>query len=234
MRQTTFNIVQVAVVVLIVMVLVAIVLPLFSKPRINSRRSQNSTQLRGIHQGLVTFANSNKYWFPGINELGEDAGISVENRFQILMEEDYISSFYAISPSETDNLTEWVEPRDPYDDSHPVTKDNYSYAMLQVPSEGGRRVEWAQTLSSRSIALSDRNTGTKAKPASIHTDKFQPWRGSVLWNDNHVSFEDDGDTFETFYGTFDPDADELNQDDRLFESTNTDDALMVHTGNSKE
>ncbi|MGB1125919.1 MAG: hypothetical protein ACPG4Q_11990, partial [Phycisphaeraceae bacterium] len=36
---------------------------------------------------------------------------------------------------------------------------------------------------------------------SIHTDEPGQWSGSVLWNDNHVAFENGGAKFETKYGT---------------------------------
>jgi hypothetical protein len=230
MRQTSLNIVQLAVVLLCVMVLVAVLLPMLNTRR-PARRMQNSTQLRGIHQGLVTYANANKNYFPGLNELGEDDRISVEERFQILLEDDYFTPEYAISPYETESITEWEEGVG--DDTNPVTKDNYSYAMLQVPKEGGRRMEWSQTLNQHAILLSDRNTGTRAKPSSIYAEKGEPWKGSVLWNDNHVAFEDD-DAIETYYGQFDPDKDELNPADRLFEAAGYDDALLIHTGNEMD
>ena len=99
--------------------------------------------------------------------------------------------------------------------------------MLQIPTEGGRHAEWAQTLNSQAIVLSDRNTATQANPASIHVDPGDPWAGSVLWNDNHVGFEQE-DVFETKYG-----HGELNEADRLFEATGTEEALMMHAGNGK-
>ena len=223
MRQTSINIVQLAVALLIMTVLIALVLPMFGSPRINSRHMQNSTQLRGIHQGLVTFANSNKNWFPGINPDGTTLDLRIEYRYQILLEGDYITPDYAINPSETELIMEWDEWAD---DSKPVTKTNYSYAMLQIPEdEHGRRSEWAQTLNSQAIVLSDRNTGTKDKPASIHSDQGEAWQGSVLWNDNHVQFEH-SDVFETKYG-----SGQLNLKDQLFESNGLFDAFMINSAN---
>lgn len=226
MRPNGFSIVNVAVAVFMVMVFVAIVLPMLGGTRREPAvsRMQNSTQLRGIHQGLVTYANSNKQWFPGINELGEDERITVEQRFQILIEEDYFTPEYAISPSETGSITEWEGWSD--EDAEPVTAANYSFAMLQIPQDGGRRADWSQSLNSQAIVVSDRNTGTKDNPLSIHIDPGEPWAGSVLWNDNHVAFENAGPEFETKYG-----SGVLNEADHLFESPGTDDALMVHAGN---
>ena len=139
-----------------------------------------------------------------------------------MFEGDFITPEYAISPFETEMITEWDSEA-----SRAVNTENYSFAMLQLPEQNseGRRTEWGQTLNSQAIVVSDRNTGTKAKPSSIHTEKPGEWAGSVLWNDNHVGFEQE-DVFETKYGNG-----ELNKADRLFESTGTHDAMMLHSGN---
>ncbi|MEO0477401.1 MAG: hypothetical protein AAF085_15760 [Planctomycetota bacterium] len=192
---------------------------------------QNSTQLRGIHQGMVTYSQSNQAYFPGLNALGENERIRVEERFQILMEEDYITPDYAISPSETEMITEWDGWADA--DSEPVTKSNYSYAMLQVPEQGRRRAEWSQSLNSQAIVLSDRNTGNNVKPSSIHSETPGSWTGSVLWNDNHVGFEQ-SDAVETCFGEKDEAQSNLIKTDRLFEATGNDDAWLIYTGNGKE
>lgn len=228
MRQNSLNAVHLAIGLLCVIVMVAVILPMLGSVRGgDSRRMQNSTQLRGIHQGLVTYANSNKYFFPGLNKLGEDDKIAVEERFQLLMEDDYFTPEYAISPSEIEPIREWD-----HRSGDPVATSNYSYAMLQIPQAGGRRVEWSQTLNTHAIVLSDRNTGTIADPASIHSASKGPWVGSVLWNDNHVAFEY-SDEFETLYGENETDVVKPNPGDRLFESPGDDDALLIHTGNEK-
>lgn len=222
MRQSSFNVVHLAVALLCVVVFVTIAIALGeANRRTGPRVMQANTQLRGIHQGLVTYANSNKNWYPGINELGEDDGIMIEERYQTLIEDDYFTPEYAISPSETEAITEWDT-----DAGHPITAKNYSFAMLQVPEpENGRRHEWSQTLNSQAIVVSDRNIGSQANPTSIHADRGEPWRGSVLWNDNHVEFANE-DTLETKYG-----SGELNETDRLFDADSAFDALLIHTGN---
>lgn len=232
MRQNQFNAVHLALALLSVILIVAIILPMFSSPRRPAHRMQNSTQLRGIHQGLVTYANSNNEYFPGLSKSGEDDRIAVEQRFQILLEGDYITPEYAMSPSETEPLTVW-DGWDQIDDIEPVTPNHYSYAMLQIPKEGGRRFEWSQTLNSQAIVISDRNLGTKAEPASIHGDPDGPWIGSVLWNDNHVAFEK-SDDFETHYGEYGPEPVKPKPGDRLFESLGDDDALLIHSGNKED
>ncbi|MFK7788636.1 MAG: hypothetical protein AB8C95_03955 [Phycisphaeraceae bacterium] len=235
MRQKSFNIVHAAVALLCVMVIVTIMVVLNSARTRDRTRMPNSTQLRGIHQGMVTFANSNKEFFPGLAPDGSEdtqvldwreegiplmqAGLSIDQRFAILLHGDYFTPEYAISPGENDpNIKPWPG-------EGTITTGHYSYAMLQIPAEGGRRDEWKQTLNSQAIVMSDRNTGTLTSPSSIHVDSGDAWAGSVLWNDSHVGFEST-DEFETKYNGGD-----LNEADRLFPSTDTYNALMIHSGN---
>lgn len=240
MRNTSFNIFHLAVVALIVMVSIAVLFPIMRSEKRDRGRSWHSTQLRGIHQGLVTFANSNKNWYPGLDSQGnvsteapdnyyeddlypslhEQVGIDVQDRFAMLIAGYFFTPEYAVSPSEIDPSIQ------PFPESGPLTSSHYSYAMLQVPTQGGRHQEWRQSLNSQAIVLSDRNTGTSKNPRSIHSDAdADTWRGLVLWNDNHVGFENEA-VFETKYFSH-----ELITADHLFQTDGDDDAYLVHTGN---
>lgn len=223
-----FTLIELLVVISIIALLIAILLPALGAARRTARRMQNSTQLRGIHQGLVTFSNSNKDNFPGLDSKGlvlqnnddntgsSSAGHSPEGRFWILQKGDYFTPEYMISPSETGRVEEYDPGTDPTPDA--VVYDtganglkNYSYAMLSIrattpdgtnaPDVGARAAEWGASLNSQAIVLSDRNTGSDAGNGirSIHTDDDGEWTGSVLWNDNHVGFEQE-EVFETKFG----------------------------------
>ena len=241
-----FTLIELLVVISIIALLIAILLPALGAARRTARRMQNSTQLRGIHQGLVTFANSNKNNFAGLDSKGDcltnsaantgsaGTGNRIEARYFVLFKGDFFTPEYAISPSETANVTEYDE-----DDNITVVfganAKNYSYAMLQfAPTSGtdlavsaataARGAEWSQTLNSQAIVVSDRNVGANATTAlqSIHTEAGdQEWTGSVLWNDNHVGFEQE-EIFETKYANG-----ALNQtaagvaDDNLFDDNQT-------------
>lgn len=233
-----------------VLIMIAILLPAIGAANRTAERMQNSTQLRGIHMGLVTFANSNKNRFPGLTSSGDILADSAQTGnsgdgntpqacFWFLLDGNYITPEYAISPSET-------EPMALYPGSGPVTADHYSYATLEFGKTGsvntdsrsgiqsyypgsasaGRASEWSQTLNSQAVVLSDRNTGINGTNAvdSIHSGSPGSWRGSVLWNDNHVAF-DTTQYFETKYG-----SGSLNPNDNLFEDDGTGgyDAIMVH------
>ncbi|MEM9416519.1 MAG: type II secretion system protein [Planctomycetota bacterium] len=195
----------------------------------NRQRQHNSTQLRGIHQGLVTFANSNKEKFPGLSSRGrilpndaEDTGSSgdgdtPEARYWIMLTGNFFAPEWAIAP-----IDERAVEYDPGDGADPlVTYENYSFAMLDIsarpgepepPREGrnagrlpdvpDRAAEWCQSLNTQAIVLSNRNC------ADLREAGTQPfsiwnddvWHGAVLWNDNHVEYTDTH-IFETRYGS---------------------------------
>ncbi|MGB1126504.1 MAG: type II secretion system protein, partial [Phycisphaeraceae bacterium] len=66
-RRSGFTLIELLVVISIIALLIAILLPALGAARRTARRMQSSTQLRGIHQGLVTYANSNKNNFAGLD-----------------------------------------------------------------------------------------------------------------------------------------------------------------------
>ena len=244
-RKSGFTLIELLVVISIIALLIAILLPALGAARRTARRMQNSTQLRGIHQGLVTFANSNKENFAGLNSKGEalagtaantggsGAGHEIEARYFILFKGDFFTPEYAISPSETSNVTEYDENvNNGRVDFIGNGVKHYSYALLQFDSAASatadgavtgataaRAAEWSQTLNSQAIVVSDRNVGsdTGNNLQSIHTEAGDAeWTGSVLWNDNHVGFEQE-EIFETKYanGALNQDNNG-NGDDNLF------------------
>lgn len=214
-RLSGFSIQELLVVMALVVFMLSLNLPLAdAAARRTARRMQNSTQLRGIHQGLVTFANANKNNFAGLDSKGSvlangkattgnsGDGDTVEARFWILLEGDFFTPEYAISPSEVAQVTEAEWGGRDGTETIKWNKDvkHYSYAMLGIkgtagrgpdPAFVGRAAEWSQTLNSQAIVLSDRNAGTNAtnNVESIHTGDRGDWQGSVLWNDNHVGFD---------------------------------------------
>ena len=251
-RKTGFTLIELLVVISIIALLIAILLPALGAARRTARRMQNSTQLRGIHQGLVTFANSNKNNFAGLNSKGGALGNSnantggsgdgntVEARYWILLNGDYFTPEYAISPSETEAITDYKEDVD-----LDVQADNYSYAFLELgeitnpgdtPDSPGRVAEWKQTLNSQAIVVSDR-TLDDTNYYSIHTenDGNENWAGSVLWNDNHVAYENSSSAeFETKFANGalndDGDIDGLFEDNDGADGSGEVDAYMIAEG----
>lgn len=172
----------------LLILIIAIMLPAFGAARRSARAMPNSTQLRGIHSGLVLYAQTNNGHYPGIMSDGEiidpAVGLTAQGRTQILIEQNYFTLEYARSPSESQTGTT-------------------SFAMLKIDWMPGsstitksiRNSEWNDTTNGKAVVLSDRvvdNGGSYQYIKSIHT-KPSPgttdWRGKIGWNDNHVTFE---------------------------------------------
>lgn len=213
------------------------------------QRTQNAAQLRTIHQGMFTFANSNEEIFPDMDPVrrilensgektgGSGHGDSTEARFWILIHGDYITPEDALAPAD-ERATAYVTPDDESQVT-PVTHENYSYAMLDITGEPGEvpiyrpgaTREWRQSTNPMGIVMSDRNcadpTEDRAAPTSIwHNEE---WHGNVLWSDGHVTY-DETHIFETRYGNGKPNVDDDgNGTDNLFteDAHSATDAMMT-------
>lgn len=237
-KNTAFTLIELLVVISIIALLIGILLPALGAARRTARQMQNSTQVRGIHTGLVLFSQGNNTYYPGKNTIGtnvaalaiyadgeqqsvastNDTGAYVAFRFRELLEDNYFTGEYAISPSETKDV--WAGS------GNNLTADNFSYALLQITTSGNRDVEWRDTSNSEAVVISDRaidNTDTgSGSIKSVHTNPsskdVDEWRGSVGFNDNHVTFEATHDGLNTQYG------DSSITGDNLFAATDTDQA----------
>lgn len=213
-----FTLIDTVVVVVVVIGIVGLLLPLLSVPRGHGHRPmQSNTQVRGIHQSMVMYAQTNGNWFPGFDKYGDLINATVERRYEVLLEGNYFTGEYMISPSES--KTEWT--------TGPVTTANYSFAMLDIDAPGQRAMEWQETLNTEAALMGDRNTGKDADAhvSSIHTDLNRgDWRGSLAWGDNHTAFSTTH-LVDTKYGEG-PSI----TGDNLFEDTSGDDAYMIYSG----
>ncbi|MEX0652855.1 MAG: prepilin-type N-terminal cleavage/methylation domain-containing protein [Phycisphaeraceae bacterium] len=247
-----FTLIELLVVITIIVVLIAILLPVLRSARDAAMRVQNGVHLRTAHQAMLAFAQGNEGWFPGFDGqqftpwdqipstmLGQHNGQTVQARFALLIDRRYVPSTYLVSPFDAQGVV-WI-PNGP-DTFGP---GNYSYAALMIndtpdgldpAGSDGRRSVWREQMGSDTPVLSDRledgsDVNDIATWYSIHTASRGDWRGHVIWNDNHVSFEPSPVLARTRYG------ETLNRDDNLFQRTEAADVdantMMAVTGASE-
>ena len=207
----------------------------------------NSTQLRGIHVGMVMFSQDNRLpgqdgYFPGLDEHGNvvpdgaSTGYSGDGtqpgaRFWMLIEGNHFTPEYLISPADPPRVKYPVAAV-----GDPVLPANYSYAALGLAASrsADERAEWSETLNSSAIVLSDRAIGTvradirsvwgEYRSGSISTGGPGDWQGTIVRNDNSTSFEMTPEFADTQYG-----KGTVNPLDHLFEDdAAADDAYLVH------
>lgn len=182
-----------------------------------------STQMRRIHQGFVLDSQSNNGFFPGMDPHGAVLDATVEGRLKALIDGDYVTPAYLVSPLENQGKTPWV--------SGPFTSQNFSYALLEIDSGGLRASEWSETTNGEAIMASDRNTGASSADAdvmSIHTKEPGVWEGNLVFNDNHAIYVT-SHRVTTRYGDT-ADAPTPPDDDNIFEPAGPDDAFLIQAG----
>jgi len=218
MKRTGFRLTDAIAAMAVLFVAVPMLFAAMGQQRLAKLQMQNTTQVRGIVQCLVTYGGSNHEYYPGSDAKGNVIDVSPTGVYQALLDNNSFSSKYLISP---------IEDLKPWRPDDELTHDNFSFAILDVdPAQGNenRLREWRQTINTQAVVVSDRNTGAEEGYASIWTPHVEQdgWVGSLGRNDGSAQYVSSPVIDETLYG-----RSGKNEDDHLFESDSDGDALMT-------
>ena len=204
-RRRAITLFEVLITTVVVLVAVAIIIPSLSRKRTQQIMAKNATQMRDIHQAMVTYSQGNKFWFAGATSTGKvDTNGAISNRHGSLMrlqDEEFFEPSYNISPGEIDHSIT--------SDGISATKESQrgSYAVLEYASTPvGTNLtwlghfEWRDQLNTSAVIMSDRQVGEPGQSRSIWSTRPDQWMGTLCFGDNHVQFELTDGPFLGLYG----------------------------------
>ncbi len=185
LRRKGFTLIELLVVIAIIALLIGILLPALGKARASARQLKDSTQIRGVHQGMVLWAqnNNDKYPFPSEIDKGNKT-IAANGKkdlpshmMSVLVFNGFFSPELCVSPAESNgnikvyDAYQYTEPAGAVDiklalwdpafkatreDTGFATNTSGNFSYATMPPVGSRKSKWSNTFQSTEAVIGNR------------------------------------------------------------------------------